>query len=67
MVVEESMLIRVPFCPGQTTGAWLNRLDCVMICESFRYLGSITTSRHSYRSLCRYGQHFMLCQRLQFS
>ena len=67
MVVDESMLMRVPFCPGRTTGAWLGWLDCVMNRERFGYFGSITTSRHSYRPHCRYGQHFMLCQRLQFS
>ena len=67
MVVDESMLMRVPFCPGQTTGAWLGRLDCVADRECFRYFGPITTSRHSYRAHCRYGQHFMLSERLQFS
>ena len=67
MVVEESMLMRVPFCPGRSAGAWLDQLDCVSNRECFRYLGPITTSRQSYRSHCRHGQHFMLCQCLQFS
>lgn len=67
MVVEESKLIRVPFCPGHSAGAWLGWLDCVTNRECFRYLGPITTSRHSYCTHCRYGQHFVLCQCLQFS
>ena len=67
MVVDESMLMRVPFCPGQKTGAGSGWLVCVTNRECFWYLGSITTSRHSYRAHCRYGQHFMLGQGLQFS
>lgn len=67
MVVDESMLMRVPFCPGRSAGAWLDQLDCVSNRECFGYLGSIITSRHSYRSHRWYGQHFMLGQDLQFS
>lgn len=67
MVVDESMLMRVPFCPGHSAGAWLGWLDCVTDCEYFGYLGSITPSHHPYRPHGRYRQYFVLCQSLQFS
>lgn len=67
MVVDESMLMWVPFCPGRSAGAWLDRLDCVSNRKGFRYLGPITTSRQSYRSHCWHGQYFVLGQCFQFS
>lgn len=67
MVVDESMLIRVPFCPGRSAGAWLGRLDCVVNRKRFGYLSPITPSRHSYHPHCRYGQYFVLGEYLQFA